>query len=144
MKQGLSRFTFYLHQIGEMMEKAGNEKDPAMWLFNNNGRTPFFMLEALSRIYAGLHDRKLFDKLRNRFKLIEDELGQIDYYNSLSVALNENKKVPAGCLNYFKLKTEESALSMNKILKEEGWVDDYDRRITKITRKLKKADWLKP
>lgn len=144
MKQGLNRFTFYLRQINELMEKARNENDPAMWLFINNARTPFFMLEALARIYGGLHDRKQFDKLRRRFKLIEDELGKIDYFNSLTVALASDKKIPEACLDYLKRKTEESAAGLNNILIKDGWMTDKDRRIRKITRKLEKTVWLKP
>ena len=144
MKQGLNRFTFYLRQISELMEKARNEKDPAMWLFTNNARTPFFMLEALARLYGGLHDRRQFGKLRSRFKLIEDELGKIDYFNALSLALITNKKIPAGCMENLRRKMEESASGLNKILLKEGWVSDNQKRIKKITRKLEKIDWLRP
>jgi hypothetical protein len=144
MKQGLNRFTFYLRQISELMEKAGNEKDPAMWLFRNSARTPFFMLEALARLYGGLHDRKQFDKLSSRFKLIEDELGKIDYYNSLAVILASNKKIPEFCMDYLKGKMEESAVGLNNILINEGWMTDNNKRIRKITRKLEKTGWLKP
>jgi len=144
MKQGLSRFTFYLQQTRELLEKARNEKDPAIWLFRNNARTPFFMLEALSRLYSCLHDRKQFDKLRSRFKLIEDGLGQIDYYNSLTVALASNKKIPAACKDHLKRKMEEAASHLNVILLKEGWLTDNHKRIRKITRKLEKAGWLKP
>ncbi len=143
MKQGLSRFNFYLQQVREMMEKALNEKDPAMWLFTNNARTPIFMLEALSRLYAGLHNRKQFDKLRNRFKLIEDTLGQIDYYNSLTVALTPNKKISPECMDHLKRRMEESASVLNKTLIKEGWISNNQKRISKITRRLEKSGWLK-
>lgn len=144
MEQGIGRFTLYLTQVQDLMEKAHNEKDPAMWLFANNARIPFFMLEALSRLYAGLHNKKRFDKMRNRFKFVEDGLGQIDYYNALLSAFEKNKKVPRTCISYFKKKTREAAASLNEQLKNEEWILTDHSRIRKIKSKLESAGWLKP
>jgi len=83
MKLGLRRFTYYTTQAEDLLIKARREDNPAIWLYTNGARTPFFMLEALAKLYAGLHNNKKFDKLKNHFKLVEDGLGQIDYYDSL-------------------------------------------------------------
>lgn len=144
MKKGFSRFTFYLKQVSDLMEKARIEKDPAMWLFSNNARTPFFMLEALARMYAGIHNRKKFDKLRIRFKLIEDGFGKIDYFNSLTLAFESNKRINAECLNYVRRMMEESSARLNDLLLQDEWLSDKHVRIDKITKKLESAEWLKP
>lgn len=144
MKKGFTRFTYYLQQVRDLMEKARLEKDPAMWLFRNNARTPLFMLEALARMYAGIHNRKKFDRMRIRFKLIEDGFGQIDYFNSMAIAFESNKKINAECINYVKQKMEESSSRLNELLNKDGWLTDKHTRIGKITRKLETADWLKP
>lgn len=51
MNKGLSRFAFYTQQIEVLLNKAREQRNPAMWLFDNNARTPFFMLEGLAKIY---------------------------------------------------------------------------------------------
>lgn len=144
MKKGFNRFNFYIQQIRDLMEKARAEKDPAMWLFQNNARTPFFMLEALSRIYGGIHNRKEFDKLRLRFKQIEDGLGQIDYFNSLYLAFQSDKKINPEYVDYMKQRMDESSSRLNELLIGEGWLTDKHVRIEKIITKLEDADWLKP
>lgn len=144
MKKGFDRFVFYLQQVQDTMEQARNENDPAMWLFRNNARTTFFMLEALSRLYAGLHNKKKFDKLKKHFKLIEDGLGQIDYYNSLAEAFRTNKKISVRNKTYLKTKIAESAKQLNDRLQKEGWLTPDHTRIKKITAKLEEASWLNP
>jgi hypothetical protein len=74
MNNGLSRFTFYTEQIKVLLNKARVLKNPGMWLFKNNARTPFFMLEGLAKIYADMHNTKKSGKLKEHFKLIEDSL----------------------------------------------------------------------
>lgn len=142
MKKGPDRFIFYLNQIEDLMNKAATDPDPAMWLFRNNGRTPFFMLEALSRVYAGIHNQKKFEKLKTQFKLIEDGLGAIDYHNSLLLAFEADRNIPGDCSGYVRNNLEDATLGVNILLKEEGWVSG--RRIKKIMQKLEDADWMKP
>jgi hypothetical protein len=71
MKNGLYRFTYHLQQVEILLNKVKKQKNPALWLFNNNARTPFFMLEGLAKLYAGLHNKKKFTKFKEHFKLIE-------------------------------------------------------------------------
>lgn len=142
MKKGPGRFIFYLNQIEDLMNKAAADPDPAMWLFRNNGRTPFFMLEALSRVYAGIQNPKRFEKLKTHFKLIEDGLGAIDYHNSLLVAFEADRNIPEDCSGYVRRNLEDATLGVNILLKEEGWISG--RRIKKIKQKLEDADWMKP
>lgn len=144
MKPGLKRFNFYLDQVGSLMEGARKEKDPAMWLFTNNARTPFFMLEALARLYSGLHNAKAFEKIRNRFKLVEDGLGMIDYQNSLLVAFETNSNISPAIIDFVKHEKEKSILSLNEVLAKEGWLSEEGSRLSKITGKLKDLDWMKP
>lgn len=144
MKNGLPRFTFYLQKIEALLNKAGGEKNPALWLFSNNARTPFFMLESLARLYAELHNPKKFGKLKEQFKLIEDGFGQIDYYNSLSLAFTANKSIPADCRKYIKKQLDISVDKMNLLLDDKDWLSAGNKRIIKITGKLNEAGWLKP
>jgi hypothetical protein len=144
MNNGLSRFIFYLQQITLLLDKAREQENPALWLFSNNARTPFFMLEGLSILYAEMHNSKKFGKLKAHFKLIEDGLGQIDYYNSLSVSFSSEKNIPAGYIQYVQKQSEQKVLQLNEVLADEGWLSDDNKRINKITEKLNEVDWLTP
>lgn len=143
MKNGLNRFIFYTQQIETLLEKAAQQKDPALWLFNNDARKPFFMLEGLARLYAHMHNPKRFKKLKGHFKLIEDGLGQIDHYHSLSVAFASNKNIPEESVKYIKTQFERSLTNLNKVLIKEKWLSKDNARILKINKKLENADWLK-
>jgi hypothetical protein len=144
MNNGLRRFTFYTEQIKALLDKAMEQKDPAMWLLSNNARTPFFMLEGLAKIYSGMHNTKKFKKLRGHFKSIEDGLGQIDYYHSLSGSFLAEKQIPAVCRKYTKMQSDRRATQLNEVLADKDWLTDDNKRIVKITKELNEVDWLDP
>lgn len=143
MKSGLARFEYYLNQLQALFAKAAKQKNPALWLYQNNARTPFFMLEALAKLYAGIHNKKKFTKLKEQFKLMEDTMGAIDYYDSFAKEFASNKKIPAAITNYIQAQSREKIQSLNEILKEKEWISEDNVRIEKIRKKLAKADWQK-
>ena len=142
MKNGFNRFLFYLDQIKTLLNKAGKEKDPALWLFRNNARTPFFMLESLARMYSAIHNPQKFGKLKEQFKQIEDGLGQIDYYQWLTTAIASESKIPAASRQFIKIQTDKSSANLNEILEDKNWLSDDNKRIKKITKKLEGSNWL--
>jgi uncharacterized coiled-coil protein SlyX len=144
MKNGLNRFGFYTQQVEGLMNQAREQRAPAMWLFKNNARTPFFMLEGLAKIYAGMHNTKKFGKLKEHFKLVEDGLGQIDYYNWLSIAFASKKEISAQCRQYVRNQLDQRVILLNKVLADEDWLSDNNKRIKKMTKKLSEASWLNP
>jgi hypothetical protein len=56
MKNGPQRFDFFINQFEALLIKAGKQKNSALFLYKNNARTPLFMLEALAKLYAELHN----------------------------------------------------------------------------------------
>jgi hypothetical protein len=140
MKKGYRRFQFYIDQISALIKNAESQENPALWLFKNNARTPFFMLEALSRLYEKIDDHKTFRKLREQFKLVEDLLGEIDYYNWLNDSLS-GKKIDDIPRQFIKRKLDEGVRKFNDLLIEKGWIARGNKRIGKISRKLEKAGW---
>lgn len=144
MKIGLKRFTFYLEQIRVLTEIAAGQKNSSLWLYKHDARTPFIMLEGLSKLYSGIHNPKRFGKLKEQFKLIEDGLGHIDYYQSLSRSFANKKQIPAESKQYIKNRLIMHSDQLDTILLETGWLSDNNKRIKKITKKLKEADWLSP
>jgi len=139
---GLVRFTHYLQQLQPMLQTANAAENPALELHQLNARTPLFMLEALTRLYEKIHNKKIFGKLKVHFKLLEDMLGAVDHYDAIYKELAGTKKIPAAIKKYLQTKTNEKLAALNEVLVGEGWTGGDNKRMDKITAKLKKADWL--
>jgi hypothetical protein len=142
MSNGLNRFTYFLKEVESLLVKACSQKNAAVWFYKNNARTPFFMLEGLAKLYAELHNKKKFTKLKEHFKLIEDGIGAIDYYQSLSNYFAANKLVPTVCKTYFKKMVEQKANELNTILVDKDWLSSNKKRVKKIQKKLGEVEWL--
>ena len=143
MKNGPARFEYYLTQVNNLLTKAAKQKNPALWLYKNNARTPFFMLEGLAKMYISIHNKKKFTKLKEHFKLVEDALGAIDFYDAFSTEFSKNKKIPVAITAYLQAQTREKIQSLNELLNEKEWLGNDNSRIKKIQKKLAEADWLK-
>ena len=122
-------FDYYLTIAEENLTKASAESNPAKWLYKNNFRTPLFMLEALTRVYQKIADKKLFEKLNKHFKLGEDLIGEIDFFYYYAEIL-EDENVKAGLIKKAVEKEEE----YNKLLKKKDWLNG--KRIKKIRKKI--------
>jgi len=143
MHNGPVRFDHYLNQLQALISTAATQKNPALWLYRNDTRTPLFMLEALAKLYAELHNKKSFTKIKEHFKLLEDTLGAIDYYDSMAKYLASLKGIPSVVLSYLQAQSREKIQSLNELLVEHEWLNTGDNRIVKIRNKLNKADWQK-
>jgi hypothetical protein len=80
--------------------------------------------------------------MKEHFKLLEDTLGAIDYYDMVAKDLSANKKIPAEVLNYLQAQSREKIQSLNEALTENDWLLPTGNRISKIQKKLKEVDWL--
>ena len=143
MKNGITRFNFFLDQLQTLLTKAGKQKNPGLWLYQNNARTPLFMLEGLAKMYAGLHNKKKFSKIKEHFKQLEDILGAIDYYDAFSKEFAGNKNIPVPVTAYLQAQAREKIQSLNEALTENEWLGAEKNRVAKIRKKLDEADWKK-
>lgn len=143
MKKGILRFTHFLDQLQELLARASKQKNPALWLYQHNARTTLFMLEALAKLYAGLHNQKRFLKLDQQFKILEDILGAIDYYDVFAKEFAANKKIPAAVTGYLQAQTREKIQQLNEVLLEKKWLSQTHERMNKIRKKIATAAWLK-
>ncbi len=141
MKTGASKFEYYIQNFETLLDKASKQKNPALFLYRNNARTSIFMLEGLCKLYAGLHNRKKFEKLKMHFKLLEDGLGIIDYYDAFAKEFTANKKIPRTITAYLQAQLREKLQHFNELLTEKGWINADHTRIKKIRAKLNKVDW---
>ena len=144
MTKGQSRFEYYLHQLEELIRDAKLSPDAAAHLYTNDARTLCFMLESLSRLYAELHNKKRFRKMKSHFKQLEDALGDIDHYDAYLKAWQDFPNFPPSVHDYFQQKYSEALQQLNDILLNEYWLSESDNRIEKFRKKLASAKWLSP
>jgi hypothetical protein len=138
---GSQRFDHFLQPLQAALEKAEASDNPALALYQQNVRTPLFMLEALTRLYRSMHNKKLFEKLNERFKLFEDLLGSIDYYDGFSKEFSAKENIPATLKDFIKKQMESKLADLNQVLADGSWTGHDNKRMKKITSKLAKADW---
>lgn len=139
MELGSKIILIHLSKIETLLTKATQQKNPGMWLFQNDLRTHMFMLEALFRVYEKVYDNKDFKKRKNQCKQIEDVLGSIDHYSVSLKALSINKKISVAAINYLKQQAAIKLIEFNTILQENNWLDG--KRIEKIKQNIEKNKW---
>lgn len=132
----IDAFHFHIDQLHQLLIKAAAETDPGMWLLKNNARTSVFMVEALCKLYKEL-DEPIFTKLKERFKTLEDGIGQLDYY----VAFEEQFKEDANIAAFLKKKINSISKKLNAVLTDEKWIIKDFKRIRKAKEKLAKIKW---
>jgi hypothetical protein len=140
MKNGKSRFNYQLKKIEGLFSEVQKQENPALWLFIHDLRTPMFMLESLAKMYEKFHNEKIFIKLNEEFKGIEDILGAIDYYVAFSREFAKDEKIPANIKSFLETKAKEKIEILNVILIKGGWLNG--KKIEKIKKDFDKIDWL--
>ncbi len=144
MIQGPGRFEYYLIQLEELLLKASKTENPALFLYENDARTKFFMLEGLSKMYASLHDKKRFKYVMEYAKSLEDMIGSVDYYDSFAKDFLNDPIMPSTIRLFVESKKDEHLKAINEILIKKKWINSDTSRIKKIRKKLKSADWKTP
>jgi hypothetical protein len=139
MKQGKARFDNQLNKVNALLTESKNHDNPALWLFLHDLRTPMFMLESLSKMYAQFHNKAFFTELNERFKEVEDVLGAIDYYAAFLREFHADDKISSTVKNYLESKTREKIMIFNEILLKKGW--NTGKTIKKINEGLEIAKW---
>ncbi len=139
--KGIERFTTYLNQWEDLAREAKASENIAEFVLNKEGRTIFFMLEGLSKIYKNLHDGKMFSKMGDKFKAVEHLLGYMDHYRECIDDFSKKEETPARVMEYFKSMYNRAQRSLNDLFEEEGWMSG--RRTEKTIKKLNEAEWMK-
>lgn len=138
---GPRRFIYYLDQLQAILDMADGSENPALLIYQENIRTPFFMLEGLTRIYKEVYGKHVFKKLNNAFKEIEDSLGAIDYYDGFYREIIADKTRPDNISGYFEAQKESSLALLNDILENNNWIGKNQKRIREIYDKLDEIEW---
>lgn len=115
-------FLFYSAQLQALFVQAAKQKNPALWLYENNARTILFMLEALTRLHDNAFDETFLNKWHMRFKKLEDEFGLLDYYIDFEKEFKLNKKITKPILSNFTQNVRIVSGSLNARLNDKGWL----------------------
>lgn len=144
MANSSEKFEFYLLQLDDLLQKASRTKNPALFLYQNDGRTKVFMLQGLAKLYAGMHNEKKFLKIKARFKEIEDLLGGVDYYDNFAKDFLKDKTIPSRVRLFLEKKRDEKIAELNMLLLKRKWINHDPLRTKKLRKRLNKMDWKKP
>ncbi|MEY4905094.1 MAG: hypothetical protein RLZZ292_2909 [Bacteroidota bacterium] len=117
-------FFQYSQQLNNLLQQAKNNENPAWFLYKNGGRNIIFMLEGLTRLHQNALEDSKMEKWYNRFKRLEDLIGQIDYLDAFKTQFEANKTVDAAALTTLTEKTNASVAELNKRLAEKFWFED--------------------
>ncbi|MEP6945195.1 MAG: hypothetical protein ABJA02_04700 [Acidobacteriota bacterium] len=144
MKFGAVRFDVYLTQLSGMLADASAQTEPGLMLYTSGARTPIFMLEGLAKLYAGIHDRKIFAKIGLQFKVVEDALGSLDYYDAFAKEFKKDPAIPVSVTAYAEQNARDAGKRLNDLLGKNSWITADVDRIAKVRKKLDAVKWLRP
>jgi hypothetical protein len=130
-------FLFYSYQLQDLLQKASTQKNPALWLYENNARTTLFMLEALTRLHNNAFDEKFFEKWNKRFKKLEDLFGEIDQHIALKNELKLNKNISNEVVKYFTVNATNFLEKCNRRLIQKSW---FNNKLKSFDYKLSEFD----
>lgn len=139
---GYGRFIKQLGNLSPHLIAASQSLTPALTLFRSPARQYAFYLEALARIYRKIHDKAEFNKLRKAFKLLEDQLGRIDFYNDFWETFSKMETMPPQVVAYFRTQTVQELDRLQQLLEEKEWLDAESGMVTRLTKMLAEMHWL--
>lgn len=134
------RFMKPLEALENILKIASSKKDHGGAFYKNKGRDVLFRLEALSRIYREIHDKKAFDFWYKEFKSLEDLLGQIDYNESMQLTFSSNKKLKSKSDKLFGQNCLTLTEALTHKLKNDGWLHGEKTQLFRSA--LASASWL--
>jgi len=142
-----------LAQVAQRPATGGPESLTGHALYVAGARTPAFMLQGLGRIYGGLElkglDRETFDRLKTEAKILEDALGQVDFWWSIRREALAYR-LPAAVASWAEQRHAEACGRTAAWLEAREWVphrylDDgepFEPRADRLERRLRKMKWV--
>ena len=126
MKNSIKFNPFLVHseKLNAQFQAAKTSDNPAIYLYKNGARNIIFMLEGLTRIHKNAFDNPKMEKWYDRFKALEDLIGQIDYLDTFKTQFEANKALNKNEINALNLKIEPLILQLNTLLKTDNWLEN--------------------
>jgi hypothetical protein len=141
---GPLRFKKLIVPLSTLIDNARDNQNPAPYLFSNGARDILFRLEALCRIYKSLHNKKLFEKLLEDFKELEDSFGEVDNFDTYEKEFLKIKNLPPAFINYFVEGRINAQEKVNQKLSKKKWLTEKESKLSEIEASINDADWLEP
>jgi len=135
-----NKFLVHVNALSDLLAKGRYQKDKASSLYKNGARNIVFRLEALCRLYRGIHNKTFFDKWYKEFKALEDTLGAMDHHHAMHVEFSAYKPLKKSSDQVLYKCLEEETGFLNDVLKTNGWLNGEALGAFLIG--LKKANWL--
>lgn len=139
---GFQRFIVQLDKLSVLLSAASQSATPALTLFQSPARQYAFYLQALARIYRKIHDKTPFNTLRKEFKLLEDQMGRIDFFHAFYEEFSKQDGFPAPLLEYFKSHRDQELIALQQLLDDRKWIDTDRGRVAQIIKELESMSWL--
>jgi hypothetical protein len=124
-------FQLYTKQLTDILNKARLTDNPALYLYQNGARNIIFMLEALTRIHKNMTTDEKIEKWYERFKLLEDAIGQIDYVDAFKKQFEKDKTIDNKSLQALSTATQLELSKLNTLLKEKKWLNNNFEKLDK-------------
>ncbi|HWY10561.1 MAG TPA: hypothetical protein VN026_04495 [Bacteroidia bacterium] len=126
-------FDFYSEQLLDRLQRSKKQKNRGLWLYQNDLRTPAFMIQSLCRLFDYELNDVSFKSYHKVIKKLEGILGQIDFYDVLYKEFNKNKKISAEIKKYALGKRDKEVKKLDKFLKKKGGIES---RIKEFNKKI--------
>jgi hypothetical protein len=120
----INPFLVFSTQLNAQFHVAYTTENPAFYLYKNGARNIIFMLEGLTRIHKNAFDNPKMEKWYDRFKQLEDLIGQIDYYDANKTQFVANKTLIKSEISALDAKIEQPISELNALLKSDNWLDN--------------------
>lgn len=140
-RESIYKFYGPLNQLEVILNESIISKDVALAFYKSNARQILFYLQALARIYKGIHNKKRFEKMRISFKSLEDQLGKVDYYEAFLNQFKKSKNVPKTVIDNLNTHYKNELINLKKLLEQDGWIDSESSKIKAIKKDLITANW---
>jgi hypothetical protein len=146
------RFTSHLQKIESLLNEAlaiAHDGFPGQVIYQTGLRTPMFTLQGLARVYREFDiDDNLFERIRLECKIIEDAVGQVDFW-AVMAKKSVEWSLPTGVQQLARERYVEMCGRAWAWVEAQDWITsryhtDEELLGDKFIRKLKEADWLSP
>lgn len=122
----------------KLLADASKTKNPALYLYTQQARNILFQIEGLSRLLVKIDQSGKSKKVLKSIKLLEDLLGQADYYDAFHKDFKSNTTLPRLIKEKNYTYFQVTIASIQDILLAKKWLPIPSTRIKKIQKTIDK------
>jgi hypothetical protein len=116
------RLMVYTRELQEILLSAARKREKGQFFYANKGRDILFRLEALTRLYRTIQDKKFFDGWYKEFKALEDTLGALDHGDAMFREFSSYKPLKKSAEKILLSRFNEEMGFLNDTLVNNGWL----------------------